>query len=93
MNSGSGDFAPALSDDGRILVFATRRTEPTLGDLWFATRATTGESFGTPVEVPTVNTNGVDKDPALSRDACRLYFASDLGTPGFENLYVATMLP
>jgi Tol biopolymer transport system component len=82
------DDAPAISADGRLIVFESRRSGN--DELFYATRPDATAMFTTPVLVPSVNTpNRADTSPALSADACRLYFSSDRG--GTQDLYVATV--
>src|ERR1043165_8655128 len=81
---------PALSLDERIVVF-TGRTGNQTTELYYATRATATGSFGTPVKIPTVNSNDNDADPLLSADGCELYFASDRDGGGKYHLFHATV--
>lgn len=82
------DDAPTISADGRLIVFESRRTGN--DELFYATRADATAMFSTPALVPTVNApNRADTSPALSADACRLYFSSDRG--GTQDLYVAKL--
>jgi hypothetical protein len=81
---------PALSLDERIVVF-TGRTGNQTTELYYATRATATGSFGTPVKIPTVNSNDNDADPMLSADGCELYFASDRDGGGKYHLFHATV--
>jgi hypothetical protein len=66
---------PALSRDERILVYSAYPNSET-GDLRYATRSTATGSFGSPLEIPGVNTDANEFDPVLSADGCELYFAS-----------------
>lgn len=87
-----GEADPAISADETILVFSSGRTGANKmgGNLWYATRASVSDPFGTPVPVPTVNSDTDEADAFLSRDGCRLYFDNDAnGFPDFE-LWVAT---
>lgn len=77
INGPRGEADPALSADGRVLLFTTERTGGfDFADIWYATRADVAEDFGAPVLVPTINGLHADGDPHLSVDGCRLYFAS-----------------
>ncbi len=93
LTSGAGDADPSLSPDERIITFSSRRTDQNAGgsDMWYATRASSSVSFGAPVHVPDLNTTADEGDPVLSRDGCRLYFASDAA--GAYDVYVAAMTP
>ena len=88
---GEGD--PALTYDETVMVYTSTQTG-SIGntDLWYATRASTSDPFGTPELVPDVNTPANDGDAHISPDGCRLYFATDRdGVAGDYDLYVATM--
>jgi Tol biopolymer transport system component len=90
--SNAGDADPSLSSDELVLLFTSRRPGGAgIGDLWYATRASSAAPFGAPVRVPSVNTIADDGDPSLSADGCRLYFAS-LRTGDWE-LFVAEVTP
>jgi hypothetical protein len=89
INISSGSSAsPAVSIDERVIVFRSDRAGG-LGqfDLWYATRPSAAQGFGTPVVVPTVNTDKDDADPMLSADGCELYFSSRRA--GDYDLFVA----
>jgi hypothetical protein len=79
VNSGADDVDPTLSADGLVLVFQSNR-EGGLGDtdLWMCTRASRKEPFGQPVNLgATVNSGGLEIQPALSADGLTLLFSSD----------------
>jgi hypothetical protein len=81
---------PTLSEDELVIIFSSGRTGSAMGgNLWYATRARTSDTFGTPQPVPDVNTDANEGDAHLSADGCRLYFASDAGAS--YDLYVASM--
>lgn len=81
-----GDADPVLSPDGLVIVFSSNRTGSGFAgsNLWYATRGSTSAQFGAAQPVPTVNGNGNEGDPVLSRDGCRLYFAVDAGIASYE---------
>jgi len=88
---GGSNADPALSDDERILIFASSRSGA--GDIYYATRASASGPFGAPTLVPTINdSNDADGDPTLSSDGCTLYFASNRGTGGDWDLYASTVV-
>lgn len=89
------DADPTLSPDERVIVFASRRTGSDGADLWFATRATPADAFGTAVKLASaVNSANDDGDPALSADGCTLYFSSNrAGGLGDFDLHVADVAP
>lgn len=92
---GNSDADPTLSSDERVLVFASRRQGSADVDLWYATRASSGDPFGTPLQLPApINSAEADGEPALSADGCRLYFGSTRpGGAGQWDLYVAEVAP
>jgi len=89
---GLGD--PAVSPDQLVIVFAVGPTASD-NDLYYATRASRADKFGTPVLVPTINAAGAnDGDTALSADGCELVFASSRGVAGgHRDLFRATARP
>ena len=89
------DADPSLSQDERVIVFSSRRTGSEGADLWFATRSTPSDSFGTAVRLASiVNSSSDDGDPTLSADGCTLYFSSNrAGGTGDFDLHVADVTP
>ncbi len=79
VNISKQDFDLTVSNDGLILLFGSERPGGSGGsDLWMATRATTEDSWGTPVNLgPPVNSAYGEKDPSLSIDGLSLFFSSD----------------
>jgi hypothetical protein len=88
VNSEAEDFAPHISKTGLSLYFASTRPGGLGGeDLWVSKRATTDESWCTPVNLgPTINTAANERSPGLSRDGHYLYFATTRsgGSGGFD---------
>ncbi len=79
VNSSSIDAAPSISADGLVL-FIDGNGPGMLGinDLWFTTRPSVSDYFGTPVNLGSpLNTSEVDATPCISADGSTLYFASD----------------
>lgn len=92
--SNTGDADPSLSPDELLIVFSSRRRASGDGDVYYATRTDKDGAFATPAPVPGVNVDTAnDGDPSVSRDGCRLYFASDRSGNNNWELYVATMTP
>ncbi|MCR4659511.1 MAG: OmpA family protein [Bacteroidales bacterium] len=77
---------PAISSDGLVLYFASDRPGGFGGyDLWKATRKSTADDFGRPINMTSIiNTAGREVFPML-RDDSTLYFSSD-GHPGVGGL-------
>jgi Tol biopolymer transport system component len=91
IDSGDGDGDPSVSADELVILFTSNRAADALSgtNLWYMTRADTSSAFANPRLVPAVNGNTNDGDPSLSRDGCRVYFASDRGVVGSYDLFVA----
>ncbi|HAB19739.1 MAG TPA: hypothetical protein DCE44_25305 [Verrucomicrobiales bacterium] len=73
---GTMSGTPWLSSDGLTLYFASNRPGG-YGkfDLWVATRNTTDENWGEPVNLgPSINTSAAELMPCLSADGLTLYF-------------------
>lgn len=74
---GGGTADPAISADQKLIIVTSARTG-TIGvnDLFYATRASVTDPFGTLQPVPDVNSTTYDGDAHLSHDGCRIYFSS-----------------
>jgi hypothetical protein len=94
INSGAAETAPAISSDGLSLFFSSNRAGGNGSwDLYVATRTSTSEPFGAPVNLGTgVNTNLPEFAPAISADGLSLYFQrrNDPGGLGGDDVWVAT---
>ena len=94
VNSGANETAPALSNDGLSLFFASTRSGGNgISDVYMATRASTSDPFGAPVNLGTgVNTSRPEFAPAISADGLSLYFqrAGGVGGLGSADIWVAT---
>ena len=80
VNSSYWEEEPCISADGLALFFCSERPpgEYLSGDIWVATRPTTNDEWGEPVNLgPNVNTSYVDTAPDISADGSILYFHSD----------------
>jgi hypothetical protein len=96
--AGANDIQPNIRKDGREVVFSSNRTGGFGGqDIWSATRASTDDPWGAPVNLGSgVNTGLGESRPSLSRDALQLLFgrAGPAGTgeggSGLADVYVAT---
>jgi hypothetical protein len=65
-----------LTDDGRRFFFTLGLTEDE-GDLYIARRAASDRPFEEPEPLADLNTDGDERDPWLSPDGARLFFASN----------------
>lgn len=77
---------PAISSDGKILVFASDMPRGFGGtDLYYCVRTGDGKRWGRPVNLgPKINTEGNEQFPYLDKNG-KLYFSST-GHPGFGGL-------
>jgi outer membrane protein OmpA-like peptidoglycan-associated protein len=77
---------PALSQDGRILIFASDMPRGFGGtDLYYCVRTGDGKKWGRPTNLgPKINTEGNEQFPFLHKDG-KLYFSST-GHPGLGGL-------
>ena len=98
INSAALDRSPCLSADGLTLFFdSTRSGGSGSDDLWVATRATTQDNWGTPVNLgSTVNSPASEGSASLSADGLTLFFSSyhlgpfRPGSHGGADLWVTT---
>jgi len=90
VNSSTDDYFPNISVDGLTLYFHSRRSG-SYGpyDIWAATRKTTDDQWGEPVNLgPTVNSSVQDGGASISADGLSLYFHSLRS--GVADLWVTT---
>ena len=98
LNSPQADQRPAVRFDGLEVIFFSTRTGSTPGptgvpgsDLWVATRKSVNDIWETPVNLgPTVNTPSNEINPYISPDGQTLFFASNRGECGGNDLYMTT---
>ncbi|MCK4461901.1 MAG: PD40 domain-containing protein, partial [candidate division Zixibacteria bacterium] len=78
VNSSFGELAPRISADGLLLLFASDRPGGSGDyDIWMASRATTQDSWTTPVNLGSiVNSPDFDRCSTISPDGLELFFAS-----------------
>jgi hypothetical protein len=91
--AGLADEHPVVSADGLTIFFSSTRPGG-LGniDVWTAARASSGDPFGTPMDVGAVSSSSKDIPDWISPDGCRLYLHSDRNG-GSPHEYVATRSP
>jgi hypothetical protein len=65
-----------------IYFLSTRDGGPGHGDVWYATRASTAQTWGAPSLVGAVNTAYHEKGPAISQDGLSLWVGSDRRSSG-----------
>ena len=98
LSTPQADQRPSVRFDGLEVIFFSNRTGSTPGptgvpssDLWVATRESVHESWGTPANLgPVVNTPSNEITPYISPDGETLFFASNRGECGGNDLYMTT---
>ena len=91
LNTPFTDARPTIRSDGLEMFFFSNRPGSRAADLWTSTRSSTGDPWGTPVNVGlVVNSAFGEIQPYLSRDARTLFFGSN--RPGSNNgdIWMAT---
>jgi hypothetical protein len=73
---GTSTLDAFMTNDG-MMVFFNREPAEGQGELYMAWRTSLDESFGEAVPLPLVNTSADERDPWVSADGQRLFFASD----------------
>lgn len=78
VNSSAADALPSITSDGLTLYFSSQRPGGSGDwDIWFATRTTTSEPWGEPINLgPAVNTTYWEFSQSISADGLTLYFMS-----------------
>jgi hypothetical protein len=73
---------PALSPDQLSIYFEA-------SDLFEASRPSIGAPFGTPAQIPGINSTSAEQDVSITADGLELYFASSRANGTERHLYVA----
>lgn len=84
----AGDDTQWISDDGLTIVFASTRNGAY--DLFRATRASSGATFGTPAAIAELNSSALDDYPVLSKDGREIFFGTQRDTPNYIQIWHAT---
>ncbi len=80
---------PTLTGDLLEIYFTTDRVSGN-GDVWFATRTSPDQPFGTPAAVTAVNGASFETSSAISTDGLTLWFGSDrVGGAGANDIWVS----
>jgi hypothetical protein len=81
-DGGEAEDPTLTSDLLEIYLLSTRDVGPGHGDVWYATRSSTGQPWGAPALVDAVNTAYHEKGPAISADGLSLWVGSDRRSSG-----------
>ena len=88
VHSGMSGFRPCISADGLEIYFESL-TQSSGWDIWVCTRATTDDEWSKPKNLGELaNIGQMDSCPSLSADGLELYFNSQMGDPGWGDLWV-----
>ena len=86
---GGGVSGGFLSEDGRMLFF--HREGSDAGDLYLAWRRSPSEPFQSPIGLAGVNTMALERDPWVSADQTRFFFASSRLTGRGFDIFATTL--
>lgn len=89
---GFNEIGTAVRRDGlEVIVDSTRPGGLGGRDLWSATRETTTDRWSALINLAGINSSTADGGRlSMSFDGRQLFFASDRGTPGWNDIYVTT---
>jgi hypothetical protein len=87
--AGGGIAGGFLSEDGRLLFF--HREGSDAGDLYLAWRRSARESFQNVLPLDGVNTLALERDPWLSADQTRFFFASSRSSGRGFDIFATTL--
>jgi Tol biopolymer transport system component len=98
VDSSADTWAPSISADGLVVFFVSGRAGGLGGDdLWFTSRATKNDPWGSPVNLgATVNSSLEECFPDISADSRMLFFSDHMGGPwrpggyGGQDIWVTT---
>ena len=95
VNSSAADNRPSVTHDGKTIFWDSSRggDDPANPDLWYATRSSTSDTWGTAQRLDSLNAAGVfDARPFVSWDGTMLTFSSTRpgGTSPAPDMYFTT---
>lgn len=76
LNTSDDDLISAVSDEGRLLLFARRAGDDSY-QLWWARRASDEEPWPAPEPLDVADSDSAESDPFLARDSTLLLFSRD----------------
>ncbi len=92
VNTASIDRFPDISDNDLSLYFSSNSGDNE--DIWLSTRASTSDPFGAPTDagiLTNVNlSTAIDRAPSISKDRDALYFHSNRGAGGDDDIWLST---
>lgn len=94
INSGSEDFGPTITADGRTMYFVSRRPGKGYDDFWVTTNPSADDSTWTaPNNLSDINSEFGDGAASIAADGQTIYFATNRGTTEKNdmNIWVATL--
>jgi hypothetical protein len=91
LNSDATEFHPSITEDGLTIIFSSDRPNGKGAfDVYIANRATSSDPFADPSPISEINSPFNDYAGWMSRDRCRIYFASARdGNNVSDDIYVA----
>ncbi len=84
-----GERAPVVSEDDRVIYYASTLASAVDYDIYVATRPSRDDPFGAPTRIPEVSSTSFDFPTWVSPDLCTLYFKSLRSGKGADDIYVA----
>jgi Tol biopolymer transport system component len=94
VNSSAGDNRPSVTHDGKTIFWdSTRNSDPADPDLWYATRSSTSDTWGSAERLTSLSVAGTfDARPFVSWDGTTLIFSSARpgGTSPAPDMYFTT---
>jgi len=94
VNSSAADNRPSVTHDGKTIFWdSSRGGDPVTPDIWFATRSSTSDTWGTAERIDSINAAGVfDARPFVSWDGTTMIFSSTRpgGTSPAPDIYFTT---
>lgn len=88
---GTGDDPTLTGDRLELYLNSSRPGGVGMGDIWMSTRATTSDTWSTPIVVAELSSPGTETSPEVSADGLAIWFASNrAGGQGGTDIWVST---